>query len=65
MARHPAPYSLRLRIEATSEHVQWLGQQAAKGEGMGRIRSPWFSLGYLLTVALMVIVIVLFVLWLA
>ena len=32
---------------------------------MSRNRSPWFSLGYLLAIALIVLVIVLYVLWLA
>jgi hypothetical protein len=32
---------------------------------VSRNRSPWFSLGYLLTIAVIVVVIVLFVLWLA
>lgn len=32
---------------------------------MSRNRSPWFSLGYLLAIAVIVVVIVLFVLWLA
>jgi hypothetical protein len=32
---------------------------------VSRNRSPWFSLGYLLAVAVIVLVIVLFVLWLA
>jgi hypothetical protein len=32
---------------------------------VSRNRSPWFSLGYLLAIAVIVVVIVLFVLWLA
>lgn len=32
---------------------------------MGRNRSPWFSLGYLLTIAVIALVIDLFALWLA
>ena len=32
---------------------------------MSRNRSPWFSFGYLLAVAIIVLLIVLFVLWLA
>lgn len=32
---------------------------------MSRNRSPWFSLGYLLAVAMIVLLIVLLVLWLA
>jgi hypothetical protein len=32
---------------------------------VSRNRSPWFSFGYLLTIAVIVLVIVLFVLWLA
>ena len=32
---------------------------------MSRNRSPWFSLGYLLAVAVIVLLIVLLVLWLA
>jgi len=32
---------------------------------MNRNRSPWFSLGYLLMVAVIVLLIVLLVLWLA
>lgn len=32
---------------------------------MARNRSPWFSLGYLLAIAVIVLLLVLFVLWLA
>jgi hypothetical protein len=32
---------------------------------VSRNRSPWFSLGYLLAIAVIVVVIVFFVLWLA
>jgi hypothetical protein len=32
---------------------------------MARNRSPWFSFGYLLAIAVIVVLIVLFVLWLA
>ena len=32
---------------------------------MARNRSPWFSLAYLLTIAVIVLLLVLFVLWLA
>jgi hypothetical protein len=36
-----------------------------EGEYMARRRSPWFSLGYLLAIAVIVLLIILFVLWLA
>jgi hypothetical protein len=62
---HCAPQGLRHRIGATSERVQRLRQQIVEGEGMARNRSPWFSLGYLLAIAVIILVTVLFVLWLA
>jgi hypothetical protein len=36
-----------------------------KEEWVSRNRSPWFSLGYLLAIAVIVLLIVLLVLWLA
>ncbi len=40
-------------------------QQIAEGKDMARNLSPWFSLGYLLAIAVIVLLLVLFVLWLA
>jgi hypothetical protein len=34
-----------------------------RGERVSRNRSPWFSLGYLLAVAMIVVVIVLLIVW--
>ena len=53
-------------VSSTPERESYVGRKSTKGrERMNRNRSPWFSFGYLLGVALIVLAIVLLVLWLA
>ena len=62
-------YELPLRVltyrRGVGSSPTSISNQQLDGERVSRNRSPWFSLGYLLAVAVIVLLIVLFVLWLA
>jgi hypothetical protein len=55
---------VRLRMGVIPKRVQWTRWLTAEGLSVSRNRSPCFSLGYLLAVAMIVLLIILLVLWL-